>query len=92
MIDAQAYDKFQDQTARILRPFQEGKKKIDPVHQPWAMASSFAPPPTVLGDDYEVDDEPELPPLTDQQCMLAVPTLKGFFLDRKVWGMCERLS
>ncbi|KAF2035864.1 P-loop containing nucleoside triphosphate hydrolase protein [Setomelanomma holmii] len=85
IIDAWAYHKFQDQTAPRLRPFDE-EKIPKSTHQAFSSFSPFASNTLVPDEVYDTDDNPEPISLTDQQCMLAVPKVKGFFLDRRIWG------
>lgn len=44
------------------------------------------PPPPPTEDDIEEDSEIDLSPLTDEQCLLCVHTVKSFDIEGKTWG------
>ncbi|KAH7176358.1 P-loop containing nucleoside triphosphate hydrolase protein [Dactylonectria macrodidyma] len=52
------------------------------------ISASTKPYRHVQGEHYEADyklKKPEYTPLTDRECLLAVPSVLGFALDSKIW-------
>ncbi|KAH7157913.1 P-loop containing nucleoside triphosphate hydrolase protein [Dactylonectria estremocensis] len=95
MIDAKYYHDHEGGRPEMLHPL-EGldprnvvpktpRKVVIEGHQISASNKSFH---HVGGEHYETDyrlKKPDYSPLTDRQCLLAVPVVLGFALDSKIW-------
>ncbi|KAF2121635.1 P-loop containing nucleoside triphosphate hydrolase protein [Lophiotrema nucula] len=80
MIDARAYYRFAH-----LEPFPEFAKLEEIGHLTWEQSMNRYS--SIYVDESSSPMEVDLAPLTDGQCLLAVPTVKSFNVETKRWLM-----